>query len=495
MQENILVMKDIMKTYGATVALNKMQLKVKKGTVHALLGENGAGKSTLIKTLAGAIHPDSGVIEYDRNNYQGFNPKQALALGIGVVYQEFNLVPYLTVADNVFLGNEPVKGIALDRRKYCAKAQEVFDLLGISIDINAQVKSLSVAYQQLVEIAKTVSKDIKLLVLDEPTAALSESEVTALFKLIRKLKEQGVSIIYISHRMEELDEIADEVTILRDGEYIDTAEMGSCTRAQLIAKMVGRELGKHFPEGHYGTEKVILKVENLENKNIKGINFELHAGEILGFGGLVGAGRTEVARAIFGADYATGTIEIEGAPVKITCPREAIANGIAFITENRKTEGLNMKQSIMENITISSLSKMMHRWPAINKKHEKKLAQEYSDKLKTKSAGIEHLVSSLSGGNQQKVVLAKWLMTESKIIIFDEPTRGIDIGVKQEIYQIMKDLAKLGIAIIMISSEMPELIGISDRIIIMSHGRITGEVDPETTTQQQILEMALRENN
>jgi len=493
MQDNVLVIKDIVKTYGGTTALKNVQLTVKRGTVHALLGENGAGKSTLIKTLAGAIQPDSGTIEYDGKVYNGLDPKQALELGIGVVYQEFSLIPYLTVADNVFLGNEPVKGITLNSKEYYAKTKEVFNMLGIYIDPKAQVKDLSVAYQQMVEIAKTVSKKVKLLILDEPTAALSDSEVAALFGLIRRLKSQGVSIIYISHRMEELDEIADEVTILRDGEYVDTLQVASCTKEMLITKMVGRELGKHFPSGHFRTDKVVLRVKDLKNKYIKNVSFELHEGEILGFGGLVGAGRTEVARAIFGADYSTGEIEIMGRPVQINCPRDAIRSGIAFITENRKTEGLIMTQNIRENITISSLKKMVLGRLGINRKYEVKVAQEYADKLKTKCAGIEYLVSSLSGGNQQKVVLAKWLLTESKIIIFDEPTRGIDIGVKQEIYQIIKNLAKEGIAIIMISSEMPELIGISDRILVMNSGKIAGEFNAECCSQQQILEIALPE--
>lgn len=494
MQDNLLVMKNIVKTYSGTVALNQMQLTVRRGKVHALLGENGAGKSTLIKMLAGAIRPDSGTIEYEGKVYKGFEPKQAIELGIGVVYQEFNLIPYLTVADNIFLGNEPSKGIHLDKKQYYKKAKEIFEMLGVEIDVKAQVKSLPVAYQQMTEIAKTSSKQVKLLILDEPTAALSDSEVKALFLLIRKLKAKGVAIIYISHRMEELDKIADDVTILRDGEYVDTLPIGSCTREKLIAKMVGRELGKQFPQGHYGTDKVVLKVEHLENFYVHDVSFELHEGEILGFGGLVGAGRTEVARAVFGADYATGQIEVMGKRVTIRSPREAIQNGIAFITENRKTEGLILKRSIRENITISSLNKVIKHKPTINSKEEKTIAHEYAEKLKTKYAGLEYLVSSLSGGNQQKVVLAKWLLTNSKIIIFDEPTRGIDIGVKQEIYQIMKDLARQGIGIIMISSEMPELIGVSDRIIIMRHGKIAGEVSSIDCTQEQILDIALQED-
>lgn len=492
MQENILEIKDIVKTYNGIYALKDMQLTVKKGTVHALMGENGAGKSTLIKLLAGAIKPDSGSILYDGRTYEFFEPKQAIGLGIGVVYQEFNLIPYLTVADNVFLGNEPVKYTKLDKKQYYAKTKEVFEMLGIEIDEKKQVKDLSVAYQQLLEIAKTASKDIKLLILDEPTAALSDSEVEALFKMIGRLKKKGVSIIYISHRMEEIDEIADEVTIMRDGEYIDTLPISACSRDVLVSKMVGRELGKQFPKGRFGTKKIVLKVENLCNDCLRNVSFELHEGEVLGFGGLVGAGRTEVARAIFGADYATGKIAVMGKEVRIKCPRDAIKNGIALITENRKTEGLIMKQSIRANITISSIGKILTKIKRIDHKKEVLAAQKSMDKLKIKCSGMDYLVSCLSGGNQQKVVLAKWLLLDSKIVIFDEPTRGIDIGVKQEIYQIIKDLAKQGIAIIMISSEMPELIGVSDRILVMNSGKIAGEIDSDTCSQQEILNIALK---
>lgn len=413
-----------------------------------------------------------------------------MELGIGVVYQEFNLVSYLSVADNVFLGNEPVKGICLDKKKYYEETRKVFEKLGIEINPGEQVGALSVAYQQLVEIAKTVSKNTELLILDEPTAALSESEVVTLLELVKKLKKQGITIIYISHRMEEIFEIADKVTVLRDGQYIDTVTVGEYTREELIAKMVGREISEHYPQGHYGTEKVVLKVRNLKNDFLKGINFELHEGEILGFGGLVGAGRTEVARAIFGADYATGEIEVYGKTCKINSPVDAINAGISFITENRKTQGLNMKQSIKENISITWLGHLLKFWPLIDGKKEDNAIQEYKEKLKIKTPDVNLLVSSLSGGNQQKVVLAKWLLTNSKIIIFDEPTRGIDVGVKHEIYLLMKELARQGVAIIMISSELPELIGVSDRIIVMNDGKITGELDAEGCTQQQLLTMA-----
>lgn len=489
MQENIITLKNITKTYNGIPAIHDMHLEVKKGTVHALLGENGAGKSTLIKVLSGAIVPDCGIITFDGREYACLDPKMAIDLGIGVVYQEFNLVPYLSVADNVFLGNEPVKRGMLDKEKYYALTDEILASLGLEMDSSSQVSVLSVAYQQLVEIAKTVSKNVKLLVLDEPTAALSEQEVSTLFKLIKRLRKQGISIIYISHRLEELFEIADEVTVIRDGEYIDTLSVGSCTPKELITKMVGRELGKHYPKGHYAQKEVALRVRNLHNEFVKDINFDLHKGEILGFGGLVGAGRTELARAVFGADDYSGDIEVMGKKVSIASPKDAIGVGIALMTEDRKSQGLIMKQNIRENISISGLKGLIKRWPGIDKKRECEIGEHYTEQLSIKITGLEQSVSELSGGNQQKVVLAKWLLTQSRIIIFDEPTRGIDVGVKQEIYQLMKDLSKKGVSIIMISSEMPELIGVSDRILVMCDGRITGEL-PGTCTQEEILALA-----
>lgn len=491
-RDNLLELRDIVKTYNGNYALNKVRLEVKRGTVHALLGENGAGKSTMIKVLSGAIKPDSGTIIYEGKEYHSFEPKQALDLGIGVVYQELNMIPYLTVADNVFIGNEPMKGILLNKREAVKKTKEVFQSLGIEIDPNEQVGNLSVAYQQMVEIAKAASKQVKLLILDEPSAALSEKEVDALFALIRRLVKQGISIIYISHRMEELDEIADEVTIIRDGEYIDTVTMKDTTREELIAKMVGRPLGKDYPTGNYTQKEVLLRANHINNDRVHDVSFELHKGEVLGFCGLVGAGRTETMRAIFGADYATGEIEVAGKPVSIHCPREAVANGIALLTENRKTEGLNMKMTIRENIMLSDMDAVISKG-VINSRKEMEIATKAAEDLKLKCAGMNYLVSSLSGGNQQKVVMAKWLLTESPIMIFDEPTRGIDISVKQEIYQIMKNLAKQGKGIILISSELPELLGVSDRIIVMNRGSVVAEVNAKEMTQEKLLDYALTE--
>ena len=487
----IIEMKDITKRYPGVVALDGIRLQVKKGEVHALLGENGAGKSTLIKTLAGAIHPDEGEILVEGKAYRYLEPRLAMELGIGVIYQEFNLIPYLTVANNIFLGNEPVKGTSIDEKTCIKECEKVFKRLGITLDPRAQVKTLSVAYQQLVEIAKAVSKNAKVLIMDEPTAALSGKEVDMLLDLVRKLRDEGISVIYISHRLEELFEVADRVTVLRDGQYIETLDVKDCTRPRLIASMVGREMGENYPQGKYGTEEVVLEARHLTNEKIKDVSFKLHKGEILGFGGLVGAGRTEVARAVFGADKYQGELYLNGEQVHIRCPGDAVKNGIAFITEDRKQQGLLMKLSIRENVTISYLGHMLRHGISLDLKREKQLVEEYRQQLNIKTPSIEQLVSNLSGGNQQKVVLAKWLLTNSKIIIFDEPTRGIDVGVKFEIYQIMRDLAKQGISIIMISSDMPELLGVSDRIVVMKEGRLVGELAGDEIQQENVMQYAI----
>lgn len=489
--EFIIEMKDITKRYPGVVALDNIKLQVKKGEVHALLGENGAGKSTLIKTLAGAIHPDEGEIIVEGVSYSQMEPKKAMELGIGVIYQEFNLIPYLTVANNIFLGNEPVKGISINEKTCIDECKKVFDRLSIDLDPKTQVKNLSVAYQQLVEIAKAVSKNVKVLVMDEPTAALSGKEVDMLLDLVRKLRDEGISVIYISHRLEELFEIADRVTVMRDGQYVETVDIKDCTRQKLIASMVGREMGEIYPEGKYATDEVVLEARNLTNEKINDISFKLHKGEILGFGGLVGAGRTEVARAIFGADKCLGEIYLYGKKVDIRRPEDAVKNGIAFITEDRKQQGLLMKLSIRENVSVSYLRHMLKKAFSLDLKKEKEMVEKYREQLNIKTPSIEQLVSNLSGGNQQKVVLAKWLLTNSRIIIFDEPTRGIDVGVKFEIYQIMRDLAKEGISIIMISSDMPELLGVSDRIIVMKEGQIVGELEGDEIQQENVMQYAV----
>lgn len=491
LNENIIEMKNVTKMFPGVIALNKIKLAVKSGQVHALLGENGAGKSTLIKILSGAIQADEGEIIYMGKSYPHLDPRLAISLGIGVIYQEFNLIPYLSVANNIFLGNEPKKNGYIDEKKCNVECKKLLDSLEIEISPRAQVKTLSVAYQQMVEIVKAVSKDVKLLIMDEPTAALSGKEVDVLLNLVKKLKSKGISVIYISHRLDELFEIADEITILRDGTYIKTVDINECTRPELISLMVGRDLCENYPKGCYGTDKVVLEAKNIRNNKLNNVSFTLHEGEVLGFGGLVGAGRTELARAIFGADKSSGEIYVNGKLVQIKSPRDAVKNGIAFITEDRKAQGLLMKLGVRENSTVVYLKKLVNALNVIDDKKEKEIAKKYISQLSIKTPDMEQIVSSLSGGNQQKVVLAKWLMTNAKIIIFDEPTRGIDVGVKFELYKIIKDLAKKGVSVIMISSDMEELLGVSDRIIVMKDGSINGVLSQEEICQENIMRCAV----
>jgi ribose transport system ATP-binding protein len=394
------------------------------------------------------------------------------------------------VANNIFLGTELMKNNCIDEKECERRSRDLLDNLGIDIDPKIQVQSVSVGYQQMIEIAKAVSKNAKLLIMDEPTAAISGKEVEVLMKLIKKLRQSGIAIIYISHRLEEIFDIANEVTVMRDGKYIGTLEITDCSRQKLISMMVGREMKEAYPKGSCRTDEVVLRVQGLTNEKIKDINFTLYKGEILGIAGLVGAGRTEVARAIFGADNCTGCMELFGREYIAASPEVAVKNGLAFITEDRKQQGLFMNLSVRENISMASMGSIMKWWPHLDMKKDKIIAENYKIQLLIKTPTIEQRVSNLSGGNQQKVVLAKWLLTNSKVIIFDEPTRGIDVGVKFEIYHIMKDLAKKGISIIMISSELPEIIGVSDRILVMKNGRIAGEISKMDATQEKILNYA-----
>ena len=472
----IIEMKDITKRYPGVVALDGIRLQVKKGEVHALLGENGAGKSTLIKTLAGAIHPDEGEILVEGKSYRHLEPRLAMELGIGVIYQEFNLIPYLTVANNIFLGNEPVKGTSIDEKTCIEECEKVFKRLGITLDPRAQVKTLSVAYQQLVEIAKAVSKNAKVLIMDEPTAALSGKEVDMLLDLVRKLRDEGISVIYISHRLEELFEVADRVTVLRDGQYIETLDVKDCTRPRLISSMVGREMGENYPQGKYGTEEVVLEARHLTNEKIKDVSFKLHKGEILGFGGLVGAGRTEVMRVLVGADpKLEGNIYLKNVPI----PRnwnstKALSRGIGMLSEDRKNTGFNKLATNTQNIAISSLEKYMHGLFFTDESKKIKNAEHYFEELDINPKLPMYMTVNMSGGNQQKVILAKWMSTDIDIIIFDEPTKGVDVAAKAEIYRLMEELVSQGKSLIVVSSELPEAIGLSDRLVIMSEGRITG---------------------
>ncbi len=490
---SILELHDISKSYPGVQALDKVSLRVKPGSVHALLGENGAGKSTLIKVISGAIYPDMGTIMYDGQAYSRMEPDLAIELGIRVIYQEFNLVPYLTVANNIFLGHEIIQYGRIDERACERKTRELLANMGLDINPATQVRELSVGFRQMVEIAKAVSGNVKVLIMDEPTAALSEKEVKKLFELIRKLKNKGVAIIYISHRLEELFEVADEVTVMRDGQYINTLQTSACNRQALIEMMVGREMAENYPKGCFASDDIVLELNKVTNQKVKDISFKLHKGEVLGFAGLVGSGRTEVARAIFGADpIESGEVLIDGRKASISTPEDAVQKGIALLTEDRKQQGLLLKLSVRENISISYLNNLLKkRIRCIDVKRERECVQQYVGRLDIRTPSIEQLTRNLSGGNQQKVVLAKWLLTNSRILIFDEPTRGIDVGVKFEIYQIIKDLAKQGMSVIMISSEMPELIGVSDRILVMREGQIQGELSKEEASQQAIMSLAM----
>ncbi|MBI9105933.1 MAG: sugar ABC transporter ATP-binding protein [Spirochaetales bacterium] len=492
MAENIILeTRNISKGFPGVQALDNVGFNLRKGEVHALIGENGAGKSTFIKILTGAYQPDSGEIILNGEHLSHLNPHQAMGCGISAIYQEFNLVPYLSVAENIYFGREFTKTCFLDMDKMNDSASGIFDEMGVDINPKTRVSELSVAYKQLVEIGKAVSQNSRILILDEPTAALTNNETENLFKLIKKLQSEGVSIIYISHRLEELQEIADRITVFRDGAYIDTVAIGDTDRAGLISLMVGRKLGVDFPKPVKSSDETILEVKNLSTEGfLKNINFKLNKGEILGFGGLVGAGRTEVARAIFGLDaIVKGEIFIHGKKVFNKNPAAAIANGIGLIPEDRKDQGVLLNLSIRENIGFTFIDRITD-WIIVNRKKEKKLVDEFQKKLSIKCSSTEQLVSNLSGGNQQKVVLAKWLAGDCEVLIFDEPTRGIDVGAKQEIYSLIRELAESGKGIIFISSEMPELIGMSERIIVMHEGGIEGELAAGEVSQEKILDLA-----
>lgn len=493
MNETFFELKNIRKYYPGVKALDGVSISFRFGEVHALLGENGAGKSTLIKILAGAIVPTSGQIIVDGVYYDKISPALAARLGIGVIYQEFTLVPAIPVFENIFLGNEIRKAnFLVDKKEMIAKTKKLFKQLNIHISPNALVRDLSVAEQQLVEIAKAVSKDVRILIMDEPTAPLTETEIQAMFELVRTLQKKNVTIIYISHRLEELFEIADRVSVLRDGQYIKTVQTEKTSENELINLMIGRELKNRYPtrKGKPSDEPV-LEVQGLTlDKKVKDISFNVHKGEILGISGLVGAGRTETARAIFGVDkIASGKIFIDGLETQIDSPRAAIAHAMALLPEDRKQQGVLLKMLVRDNITLSCL-KRVSKLGVIRSKRENSVVSEYIGRLKIKTPSEKQQVQFLSGGNQQKVVLAKWLASEARIIIFDEPTRGIDVLAKHEIYELINHLADCGCAILMISSEMTELIGICDRVVVMYEGMITGELKKSELTQERIMQLA-----
>jgi len=490
-----LKMRGIRKTFPGAVALDGVDLEVAAGEVHILLGENGAGKSTLMKILSGAYEKDAGEIFVDARKVEIKNPKHARELGISIIYQEFNLIPHLSAAENIFLGREPERlaGV-IDQRKIIRAAAALLNELGISFDPRLPIRALSVAQQQMVEVAKALSVDAKILIMDEPTSALTKTEIQELFAAVRRLKEKSVAIIYISHRLEELFEIGDRVTILRDGKYIATHDIAEVSIAQLVRLMVNRELKEHFPKQRAPRGEELLRVEHVSNAKLKSISLTLRRGEVLGIAGLLGAGRTELARALFGADSIdAGKIFIENREVNIKSPGRAIKHGIGFLTEDRKTQGLVLNLSMQSNVSLPNTEKLS-RFGVMRVASEQKLAAKYVGDLRIKTSSIRQKVMYLSGGNQQKVVLSKWLAGDAEVFIFDEPTRGIDVGAKVEIYQLMNRLTAQGKAIIMISSELPEILGMSDRILVMHQGRLSGEFSAEEATQEKILSAALGRN-
>lgn len=489
MEKTILKIEGLCKYYPGVKAIDGLTMEFREGEVHALLGENGAGKSTLIKCIAGAIRPDAGTIEIDGEKFSHLLPQQAKDLGVQVIYQEFNLVPQMSCAENVFLNERTSKLIVNDRER-AQRAKKIFDDLGVNVNPNRAVGTYTPAYMQIVEIAKAVSRNVKILIMDEPTAPLTVNEVSLLMDIVRKLKAKGVTIIYISHRLEELFEIGDRVSIMRDGQYIKTLNIKDTCRKELVDLMVGRELTESYPSRKVDLGEEVLRVEHLTGNGVEDINFSLKKGEILGFGGLVGAGRTELMNVIYGADkLKNGTIYLSGKPVHFRDTADALAEGIGMIPEDRKRTGVFLKMSIRWNSVICALKSISHLG-IVNTKKEKEIADYYIKRLKIRTPSPEQLAGNLSGGNQQKVVLAKAMAAQSQILIFDEPTRGVDVGAKQEIYQLMNQLVEEGHSILMVSSDMPELLGMSDRIVVICEGRQAGIVPKAEFSQARILDLA-----
>lgn len=491
--KKLLSMRHIYKRFPGVLALNDVDFELEAGEIHALLGENGAGKSTLIKVLGGIYEADEGEIFIDAKKAQIHDVTDAQNYGIAIIHQELVVVPHMTVAENIFLGKEFGKGIFVDRRKMTKKAQELLDEHHMSISADALIKDLTIAQQQMVEIVKAMSYHSKILVMDEPTSSISDKEVALLFQTMRSLAAKGVGIIYISHKMSELEQICDRVTIMRDGEHVGTRVVKETNKDELVSLMVGRELTNYYTRDYCEPGEEVLRCEHLsDGKLVQDVSFHVNKGEIVGFAGLIGAGRSETMKAIFGLNpIKEGNVYINGEKVVIHTPVDAVNYGLALVPENRKEEGTYLVQSVRFNTTIEILKSFI-KFIGVDDKKEVEITQNYIDKMNTKTPSQEQMVGNLSGGNQQKVLIGRWLATNPNILILDEPTRGIDVGAKSEIYVIMNELVKQGVSIIMISSELPEIINMSDRIYVMTEGRITGCIPHGDVTQEKVMSLAAK---
>lgn len=490
--EYLLEMKNITKNFPGVKALEQVNFSLKEGEVHALLGENGAGKSTLMKILNGIYEYDIGQIIFHGENVKFNNTKEAQKAGLAIIHQELELIPYLNVAENIFLGREIKKGVFLDYKRLYQKTKEVLNLLGVKINPKAKIKDLNIGSQQMIEIAKAISQDAEIIVMDEPTSSLTNQEIEILFTLIERLKKKNISIIYISHRLEEIFQICDRVTVLRDGKFVDELEIKDTNEDQLINRMVGRTIEDRFPKIKFDPIKEILNIKNLSVPGkLENASFKLKKGEVLGIAGLMGSGRTELAKAIFGVyKNLKGTIIHQNNEITINSPSDAIKKGIYYLSEDRKEEGLVLSLSVANNISLSILRKILNFNLFINTSQEKLLAEKYIKELKIKTPSQKQSVKNLSGGNQQKVVISKLLSTKPEVVIMDEPTRGIDVGAKREIYKLIQKLINEGVGIILISSELPEILSLSNRILVMYEKKIVGELISDKTNQEEIMRLA-----
>ncbi|CAK1746170.1 sugar ABC transporter ATP-binding protein [Vibrio crassostreae] len=493
MDEYAIVTKGVKKSFGGVHALKDINLRVKRGDIHAIVGENGAGKSTLMKVLAGIHTKDSGTVNINGEEVHFTSPKQSRENKIGIIYQELALAPDLTVAENIFLDDLGFGKVTVSSKDLNKKADRVLKNLGFDIDPTALVGSLTVAYQQMVEIAKSLAKDVNILILDEPSAVLSEREIDILFSQLRLLQGQGVTILYISHRLEEIFRICNAITVIKDGETTRELDPAVCTEDDIIAGMVGRSFENLYPEKSIPQDEVVLNVENMStHRLLRDVSLHIRKGEIVGLAGLVGSGRTEIARCLFGIDkMSQGKIFKNGKEISVSYPAEAMRHGIGLVPESRKEQGAILSRPIRENTSLANLAGISNRFGILNMKKEREIGELFKEKLKTKLNSIEDPISSLSGGNQQKVVIAKWLNTDCDLLILDEPTRGVDVGAKVEIYNIISELASKGFAVLVISSEMPEVISLSNRVYVMSEGYLTAELKDDQITEENVMRYAI----